>query len=79
MIGMLGMVFPIFLYIFYGHKSDIDYMCYRINLPMVVDAVFLNGYKLKTDGFVYKDVPKYENLLEYLRTLQQIFCLLDWK
>ena len=47
--------------------------------PVEVDAILRNDYEQMKYGFIYKDAPTYEHLIDRLKTLQQIFRQLDWK
>ena len=47
--------------------------------PLEVDAILRNDYEQMKYGFIYKDAPTYEHLIERLNTLQQTFRQLDWK
>ena len=47
--------------------------------PVEVYAVLRNDYEQMKYGFIYKDAPTYEYLIDHLKTLQQTFRQLDWK
>ena len=47
--------------------------------PLEVDAILRNDYEQMKYGFIYKDAPTYEHLIERLNTLQLTFRQLDWK
>lgn len=47
--------------------------------PPEADAILRNDYEQMKYGFIYKDAPTYEHLIERLNTLQQTFRQLDWK
>lgn len=47
--------------------------------PIEIDDALRNDYEQMKYGFIYKDAPSYEHLIERLKTLQQAFRLLEWK
>ena len=47
--------------------------------PIEIDANLRNDYEQMKYGFIYKDAPTYEHLIDRLKALQQTFRMLDWK
>ena len=46
--------------------------------PVEIEAVLRNDYEQMKYGFIYKDAPSYEHLIERLTELQQRFRNLEW-
>ena len=47
--------------------------------PVVIEDVLRNDYEQMKYGFIYKDAPTYEHLIERLKALQQTFRQLEWR